>query len=294
MLLIPLWSIYLLIHNRISPSEYSLDALCGLALLSLICAGAYVLNQIYDRESDSTNGKLGFFADSGRLTLNSGWIIYSLLTICPILAAFFMNPLLAPPLVVGAIIGYAYSAPPLSAKDRPLAGYIFNVIPYSVIAWWVVLVCSKDGFANFTARIGMDWPIILCAGFAVGGVYLITTVPDVAGDAKAGKRTAAVAIGVKKTMTLAILNLAASLGLAAFSGFHSFTAASALAIPLAVMAARPGGGRFVALSAKAPIIVVTLFAGFYHPIYGTFVILLIMASRTYYRVRFAEVYPQIG
>ena len=277
---------------------FSPDALWGLALLTSICAGAYVVNQIYDRESDAINGKLGFFADAGGLTLTAGWVIYSLLTICPILAAFVINPALAPPLVAGALMGYAYSAPPLRAKDRPLAGYIFNMIPYSVIAWWVVIVWGKGGFANLTARLEMDWPIILCAAIAVGGAYLITTVPDLDGDKKAGKRTAAVAIGVRKTMTLAILNLAACLGLAVFSEFYSFAVAAVIAIPLAVLALVSGKGRgrgrFVTLSAKAPIIVITLFAGFYHPPYGAFVILLIAATRLYYRLRYAEVYPQIN
>ncbi|MFQ5607462.1 MAG: hypothetical protein ACE5GA_05905, partial [Candidatus Zixiibacteriota bacterium] len=128
-LLLPVWTVYLLYYDYYLPgSPLESAVLLDLAALSLIMAAAYIINQIYDIESDRLNNKLGFFNPPVELTIRQGWLAFALLNCSALAYATFARMELLLPLGVIALAGILYSAPPVRAKDRPLPGLLFNAL----------------------------------------------------------------------------------------------------------------------------------------------------------------------
>jgi 4-hydroxybenzoate polyprenyltransferase len=60
---IPVWTVYLITlhhHRQADNGLFSIEDLVMLGCLSLLFAGAFYLNQVYDYDSDLRNKKLGF------------------------------------------------------------------------------------------------------------------------------------------------------------------------------------------------------------------------------------------
>ncbi|UCD93647.1 MAG: UbiA family prenyltransferase, partial [Candidatus Zixiibacteriota bacterium] len=61
MLLLPVWSIYLIACKfSYGQARFDARALMSLIAVSLVAVGAYFINQIYDYQTDLINKKLGF------------------------------------------------------------------------------------------------------------------------------------------------------------------------------------------------------------------------------------------
>jgi 1,4-dihydroxy-2-naphthoate octaprenyltransferase len=88
---------------------------------------------------------------------------------------------------MGLLVGWAYSAPPFKLQSRGLG-------EFGITAGWLLVVVGTD----FVQRHGFAFmPIAAGLGFAllVANVLYINQFPDIAADAKAGKRTMVVRLG---------------------------------------------------------------------------------------------------
>lgn len=185
-----------------------LRALATLALAVLAHAAANVLNDYADAVNgadDANAGGIAPFTGGSRL-IRDGQVdatqtrrfALALLGACLagglVLAATRPGPDLWFVGAAGLGLAWAYSMPPLQLMSRRLGEASVAA------AWWLVAIG-----ADLVQRGGFAWlPAIAAAGYAllVADLLLVNGLPDAAGDARAGKRTLAVALGPVRTARL--------------------------------------------------------------------------------------------
>lgn len=166
-------------------------------------AGANVINDYHDALSgcDAANSERVFPFTGGSRFIQNGVISqraiglygYGLLaSVVP--AGLWLAFVSAPGLVLiglmGLLVGWAYSAPPLKLQSHGLG-------EFGITAGWLLVVVGTD----FVQRHGFAFtPIAAGLGFAllVANVLYINQFPDVRADADTGKRTLVVRLGVAK------------------------------------------------------------------------------------------------
>ncbi len=294
LLLIPVWTVFLLLFDiTFAGSRFPVMQLINLVALSGLTAAGYVINQIFDRESDKLNSKLGFFDTPVSLSVTTGWALYGALVVLPF-GYTLVHPQLFAPYLASALAGALYSAPPFKGKDRPWSGLALNAIPYSVIVWWA-LVAEEHGALTAVTQMSPDTAVTLGAlATALAGIYLITTVPDSAGDRATGKRTIAVVYGKRGALVGAVFCLSLSLVAGIIVNNPALYSTAAVALALSLIALKSGQSPHVLLAAKVPIVMLSAFEIYRYPYYGIFLLALIALTRVYYKRRFGIIYPQMA
>ena len=288
---LPLWTIYLVTlhyHQRISGDRFSFIDLVLMACLSMLFAGAYYLNQVYDAESDRINNKLGFL-QRGFLTEKAMVTLFLLLSVGAILIGSFISNPSAIMFLLIFVLSYAYSTPPFRLKDRAFGGLFANAVAYGFL---VSMAVMPDMNINNIGLLGWDNPIYFT--LTVGAIYCITTVPDIEGDAAVGKRTVAVVWGRRPALIVGLVLMLLSVLVAYHSGYLVLAILSALGSLLIIPAIFSRSEKPVLLAAKLPILLLTLLAGYFFPVYFLFIVALLIATRIYYRKRFDVIYPRLA
>lgn len=291
LLLVPIWSIYLVslhLHHQLSGESFGLTNVFSLCCLTLLGAGACYLNAVYDADSDRINNK-GHFIQRGMLSENAmmaGFIVTSVIAVGLSLAVSTLFFFICIQLFA---LSYFYSAPPLRIKDRPVAGLVTNA--YAIGFLGSIAVFPKMSVSN-AGLLGWDNPFYFA--MAVGGVYLLTTIPDRAGDGAIGKQTTAVLAGGLLTMTLTVCWLLVAAVAAWRSDFMPLFWIAVLSTGVVVIAGVTWSNRAVLFAAKFPVLLLTLLAGWYYPIYLIFVVVLVIATRIYYARRLSIKYPSLA
>ena len=166
-------------------------------------AGANVLHDYYDalNGSDADNGDRIYpftggsrFIQNGVLTTReTGRFGYGLMAVV-IPAGLWLTAVSAQGLILiglaGLFAGWAYSAPPLRLMSRGLG-------EFAITAGWLLVVIGSD----YVQRRSFSFqPIAAGLGFSllVANVLYMNQFPDVRADARAGKRTLVVRLGVAR------------------------------------------------------------------------------------------------
>jgi len=175
MLLLPVWSLYLIANNfYFGPDSFDLYGFIALVSLTLLVAGAYYINQIYDYQSDLINKKIGFL-QSGKISKNEMIIVYITISAVSIITGFKISLFLGVVFCSVFVLGYIYSAPPLRLKDRPLLGLLSNSFAYGIL-----VPLSIPGIATKADYLTMIMPTYFFMIVSAG--YLLTIIPDREGD----------------------------------------------------------------------------------------------------------------
>jgi 4-hydroxybenzoate polyprenyltransferase len=288
MLLVPVWTIYLHYLAVCSKSGYGLiipsgEALAALGSLTLVFAGGYVLNQIFDVETDRRNNKL-FFLPRGILSPGAAWRWYIALTAAGLMLAPVSRLQTVVPVLLIVLLGVLYSAPPLRLKDHPVGGLIANAVAYGfLIPWTAEPFCA-----------GQPSPLAPAAYFlAVATGYILTTIPDYDGDAAAGKRTIAVVISPRGAVWLALLTSAATGAVSFLTGNVELMLITAVTVACCGWLMRQFSRRLVMITITLSILLLTLLAAVHFWLYGAFLLLTVFLTRVYYKHRFGMVYPRL-
>ncbi len=287
---IPIWSIYLVClryHQRLSGESFAPTDLFMLGSLSLLTAGAYYINQVHDVQSDTINRKLGFIAGN-YVSVRSAMVMYLVLSAVPLVAAVFVSlfPLFLFAQIV--VLGNLYSAPPFRLKDRPLGGLLVNAYG---IGFLIPLTVMPEINQHNAGLLGWDNPFYFF--FAVGGIYLLTTIADREGDRLTGKRTLSVLWPAPVVKTLAGVLLLASVFVAFESGHMLLVYISVLSVgPVLLSLGMPRRSAEM-FATKFPIVLLALAAGWFFPLYLVFLVVLIAGTRLYYHKRFGLIYPKL-
>jgi 4-hydroxybenzoate polyprenyltransferase len=282
----PVWTILLLGHARSSQisGESNLPGLAVL-LVTFLVGGVYVLNQIFDIESDRLNQKL-FFLARGYISRKSAIVETILLNLLSIIPAFLISLQLGLLFLLGMTFGFLYSAPPFSLKNRPFGGLILNALAHGNLAFLIGWIMNRS--ASLQSLL-FSLPYML----AVAAIYLNTTIPDAEGDRKAGKTTLAVRWGKENTVVLACCLVVVATVLSLLVRDIPFLLASSLSLPFFVYSALSKKERHIILATKISILLLSIAAGIFYPWYFAVLIVGFLGTRLYYRARFSLDYPTL-
>jgi 4-hydroxybenzoate polyprenyltransferase len=291
MILIPVWTFYLLgaWHGRnasggsIPPFRF----FTGLVSFTALLGALYVINQISDRETDLKSGKLFLLSHSiitGRAAALEAGLLLSL---SAALGIIFMPAGFNIVLLLGFLLGLAYSVEPVRLKRRPVLDVLANAVGNGILntlAGWTAAGAPLDGFQAL-----IPYPI------AVASVHLTTTLADIGGDSESGLKTSGVVLGPRKGIALAVgLMAAAAAAASALDNRPAFYAAL-LSLPVFLIPAGSAKREYrassVLLPAKVATLIFSVTAGFLFPLYIPFLAVVVLSTRLYYRKRFGIAYP---
>jgi 4-hydroxybenzoate polyprenyltransferase len=303
LILVPAWSFYALgAHSGPEPVLATVLAEAGLWCLTAVLACAYVLNQIFDRESDAINGK-GLHLTLGVFSVRT---MTAIAVLCFAAASLLFRRVTVPqqlPLIFAFLLSLIYSLPPIRLCARPYFDLAANAIGYGGLAFVIGATGAGATFAE-AWRDGVPW------GFMVAATLLHTTMLDVVGDAAAGTRTISVAIGIRASAWVAVLfgfgaaadaawsfverGTGAGPVLVAATGFAGFVAA-ALWVERGLRRSeaerRAAVARASSLSVQLMTVLIAVVAVMRDPLLLLLLLPVIVAARAYYRARFGIVYP---
>jgi chlorophyll synthase len=173
--------------------------LAGIILAGpLVCAASQAVNDWYDRHVDAIN-EPDRPIPSGRVPGNWGFYLAVLWTVISLLMALVLGTWVLIATIVGLILAWIYSAPPLRLKNNGWWGNAAVSFSYEGLAW-------ITGAAVMMAGLLPPWPILLLAVLYSIGAHGIMTLNDfkaITGDQQLGVRSLPVQLGVMGAARLA-------------------------------------------------------------------------------------------
>ena len=286
MLHLPVWTIAILGYYGTGPDHPGWGRLVLVLVLGTLLAGAvFVLNQIYDIESDRINNKLFFLAE-GIISVRMAWLIVICLNIISLIIGFALSIKVGIVSVLIVLLGIFYSAPPAALKNRAWPAIFTNAIGHGSLIYLLGHVAAGG---RWLPGVFKSLPYFI----AVAAVYIGTTGPDLKGDKISGKQTIAVIYGEKATALIAFSFYLLALGAGFWQSDIPFLIAALAAGPFYVWGSFAGGTGRVFMAIKISVITLSLVAGFFFPPYLPFLIILIAVTRIYHKQKFGLAYPTI-
>ncbi|MBL8489136.1 MAG: prenyltransferase [Rhodocyclaceae bacterium] len=236
-------------------------------------AGANVLNDYYDSRSgcDAANTERVFPFTGGSRFIQNGVISeraagafgYALLA-AVVPAGLWLTWHSAPGLILvgllGLLVGWAYSAPPLKLQSRGMG-------EFAITAAWLLIVVGSD----FVQRRAFSFaPLAAGLGYAllVANVLYINQFPDIRADSQAGKRTMVVRLGAARARwgygAITFLCYGWIVAMAALDHLPAAALACLLAAPASLLALRHLWAHAGEPRALAPAIQLTIVAASLH------------------------------
>ncbi len=293
LLLLPAWSFYLLgaksgfkaaggsdIQRGFFPPPATFLGITAILIFS------YLLNQIFDKETDRLNKKV-FFLNEGMFGVKTV-LVFALLFF--LLASYFFHNS-APEthifLLAALLLSLLYSLPPLRFCARPILDLASNAAGFGGIAFTL-------GYINYSPNalqgIIASTPYILM----VGSIFLFTTLLDLEGDRKTGKITTSVFLGEKASEILALTFAAFALAASLFLKNYYAVAITAISFVMCIYTVSKHKRKLRTMVVQAATVTVILAAASFWPVYFAAVIPLAILSRYYYAQRFNIIYPGVS
>jgi 4-hydroxybenzoate polyprenyltransferase len=292
--LVPLWIFYLRGSQLAATSSLdgrlrllpSVPATLGLASMTALLAGGYLLNQIFDVETDRLNRKL-FFLPRGLITLRAAW---SELVVLWLLAALLSTQLgqeFRWLLLASLVLSLTYSAPPIRAKSRAPLDLVWNGLGFGLTSF-------AAGWASAAPLTGEVLLVGTSYALAVAGIIASTTVLDADGDRALGMRTTAVVLGTEGAgrAAMAAVVLAAVVGCLARDVVGIVGALASL--PLLIRSHVTGARAHRIAAHQAAVAVFAVVVAVRSPLLLVLLVAVYVGSRAYYRSRFGLAYPGPG
>lgn len=306
-LLIPVWTMTLMGYYRAIRSDLSnqisipffdnigfvivphSEILITLFLYSLLMGAVYILNQLTDSNADEINGKLYLIPYGYLKKSQMKSQILILFTVSIIIALLNLSITSSILILFSAIMGIAYSVPPIRLKGKPVIDLFANALGFGIIAFSVGWSSKSDLSINSLLD---SIPYFLC----VSSAFINTTIPDMEGDLRNGDRTTGIYLGIKKSClvstTILILVILASL----YRRDIVPLIASVISLPFFIYMTVSNWGdkaniKSISLATKISVLILSLLVSFLIPAYLIILILTIIFVRIYYRIRFRVSYP---
>ena len=285
--LIPCWTTLLLGHQYAHGTMLSRDfPVQAFLLYSAVMGGSYILNQLFDIESDRKNKKL-FLLSGNLVPIWAARVEMIFLWSLGTALAWQYQPSFRLLVIISLLLGILYSLPPVKLKGRPIADLVSNSLGYGLVSFLVGYTVSRTLSIDAVKH---AMPYVL----AVGGVFVNTTIVDLEGDRTAGAMTTAVLLGRRAAYVLALLLIVGSLVTAAGFGNYPCLITSILSLPLFVVALLKQDRKWTTASFRVPPALLALIAGLFYPIYLILLAVLLLGMRLYYKRRFGYDYPKVA
>jgi len=231
--LIPVWGFSLFGYfNGHGSRTIDPTVLAWIMIFSLSVGCVYILNQIADVEVDKINSGLPLLA-SGIVSRPVAYLFAIFAgvaaTAVPLGAG---RPFIALFSIAGIALGALYSFRPVYFSGRPFGDFLANAAGFGIIAfgtgWHLAGNKICDPAFLFAA---LPYFLLMCAG------AISSTIPDVKGDRRCGKRTTAVVLGEKKAHYLATVFVLAAAVYSLSTGDRIASVCALLTLPLYLLAA---------------------------------------------------------
>ncbi len=163
----------------------------------LLTAMSQAVNDWYDRHVDAIN-EPNRPIPSGRIPGNWGFYIAVAWTVLSLIVAALLGPWVLGAAVLGTVLAWLYSAPPIRLKQSGWWGPGAVAISYEGLPWFTGAAVMVAGFP--------DWRIVTLAVLYSVGAYGIMTLNDfkaVEGDREMGIRSLPAVLGVDAAARLA-------------------------------------------------------------------------------------------
>jgi chlorophyll/bacteriochlorophyll a synthase len=170
----------------------------------LVCATSQAVNDWFDRHVDAINEPQRPIP-SGRMPGRWGLYVAWVWTALSLAVATVLGPWGFAAAVVGLLLAWAYSAPPLRLKANGWWGNLACGICYEGLAWVTGAVVMAGGQAP-------PWQSLLLAALYSAGAHGIMTLNDfksIEGDTQTGIGSLPVRLGVKRAAQVACVTMAA-------------------------------------------------------------------------------------
>lgn len=294
-LLVPVWTMLLAGHYQgqrflaLPPDRWRWpQELWWMVLLySCLMGAAYIVNQVFDVETDRLNKKL-FLVAEGYVNRTAVWLEAGILFAFSIILGFRMfGP--GPGLLMAAsgALGLLYSVPPFKFKARPFLDMLANGFGYGMLAF-------AAGWVSHGRYSDAVWLAAAPYALAVAAVYLNTTIPDREPDKATGNVTTGVLLGTAVTAWMALGLMVLSLALALALADLVCAAAAGCALPLFAVAAATGRMKWVMLSYQAGALALVALVGAIFPVFFALLAAIFLALRFYHKWRFGMDYPRFA
>lgn len=283
-LFLPVW-IFFLLGANFAGGNFSWEALIIFILYTMLMGGTYILNQIIDVKSDKRNRKLFLLSDD-IIPVFHAYIQMFLLFILPLSLSWFMDFRIFIFFMISFVMGVLYSLPHVEFKGRPFLDLLWNSTGYGVIAFSV-------GWISVSTMRPEMWIHTLPYFFAVGAVFVNTTIPDIKGDKMEGKITTGVFLGKKKTLILAVILDVLSIAISLIVTDYICLIASGLSLPVFIYACIRMDEKPVLLSIRATSLILAIAVCIITPIIIPAFLLVYGVQKYYYRKKFDINYPAV-
>ena len=234
----PMWAFACgVVSSGVSLAEHWPLLVAGVVLAGpLVCATSQAVNDWYDRHVDAIN-EPNRPIPSGRIPGRWGLYIAIAWTLMSLVLAAVLGTWVLGATVIGLILAWIYSAPPLRLKQNGWWGNAAVGFSYESLAW-------ITGAAVMLGGRMPDWRILTLAVLYGAGAHGIMTLNDfkaIAGDKQMGVRSLPVQLGVKGAAWIAcifmILPQLVVVGLLFSWGqpVHASTVAALIAVQMTLM-----------------------------------------------------------
>jgi chlorophyll/bacteriochlorophyll a synthase len=178
--------------------------LAGIALAGpLVCATSQAINDWYDRDVDAIN-EPNRPIPSGRIPGRWGFYIACLWTILSFAWAWSLGRWVLCAAIVGLVLAWVYSAPPMRLKQNGWWGNSAVALAYEGLPWFTgaaVMAASLPDFRIIT--------IALLYSLGAHGIMTLNDFKSIVGDRSLGVRSLPVQLGVERAVQLACVVMAA-------------------------------------------------------------------------------------
>jgi 4-hydroxybenzoate polyprenyltransferase len=291
--LIPVWGFALLGldrgHAAGGGAAVGIWTAVWIGVFSLSVAAVYVVNQVADLDADAVNDGFPLLTKGGvsrRLAATTAAVCAAASTALPLLRLPMLSALAGAALAVGAV----YCLKPLRLSGRPVLDFLANAVGYGGIAFGVGWVLSGAPTGLFTGRFAqaaLPYVLLMCAG------SISSTIPDMPGDAAAGKRTTAVVFGRMPAHCLALAMLVAGGVAGHLAGDVQSVVCAALVVPLYLAYLVAPQPALCEATYKVGGAILMLVAVVRFPLFGAAGLIVLLATRMYFRFRHKVNYPAI-
>jgi 4-hydroxybenzoate polyprenyltransferase len=182
------------------------------------------------------------------------------------------------------ITGYGYNFPPFKWKNKPVWGIVVSVLGGGMAFF---IGCSPYFNGDLVLQV---MPYI----FALTSVSLLTTVPDMEGDAVAGKKTFALRFGSIPTLRIALISCAFAVISGKVLSDNIIFWSALISLPLFIASTILKDIKIISLTIKYPIFILSVALALEYPWYFILIFGYFLFARWYYKKRFEIEYPSLG
>jgi len=299
LLLVPMWAYVILGYFRFIAADgstavfsfweyayYSGHFMWGIFFYSLCFGAILLINQIADYETDRLHPNIWLIASDIIPIKTAKWEAAVLSAIS--LAGAYINKTYPLITIITLGVGYVYSCRPGHFSGRPMWDFSVNAVGYGALPFTLGWMLAGGGVDYLLVKNCLPYMLLMAAG------AINSTIQDREDDARTGKITTAVKLGIRNALVLStvILVLGSVVSIAFGDYFCLFLCAAALIFYLQALLKPSRENSLRTLHIPGPVVVLS--AGLLYPPLFPVMIAVLVLSKMYYPWRFGINYPQVG